>query len=126
MESRKTFAKLILHLVIIISLIIWIVPTLGLLITSFRPAEDVNNTGWWTVFSSPLDFTKYTIENYLQVIKAGGMDTAFKNSIIITIFGTLFPVLIAAFAAFGLSKINFKGRSILMVLLSAYWLFLYS
>jgi len=113
MESRKTFAKLILHLVIIISLIIWIVPTLGLLITSFRPAEDVNNTGWWTVFSSPLDFTKYTIENYLQVIKAGGMDTAFTNSIIITIFGTLFPVLIAAFAAFGLSKINFKGRSIL-------------
>lgn len=113
MESRKTFAKLILHLVIIISLIIWIVPTLGLLITSFRPAEDVNNTGWWTVFSSPLDFTKYTIENYLQVIKAGGMDTAFTNSIIITIFGTLFPVLIAAFAAFGLSKINFKGRSII-------------
>lgn len=113
MESRKTFARPILHFVIIISLIIWIVPTLGLLITSFRPAEDVNNTGWWTVLSSPLDFTKYTIENYLQVIKAGGMNTAFKNSIIITIFGTLFPVLIAAFAAFGLSKINFKGRSII-------------
>ncbi|NLM96440.1 MAG: carbohydrate ABC transporter permease [Halanaerobiaceae bacterium] len=117
MAARKTFARFFLHFVIIISLIIWIVPTLGLLITSFRPAEDVNSTGWWTVFSSPLDFTNYTLDNYLQVIRAGGMNTAFKNSFIITIFGTLLPVLIAAFAAFGLSRLNFKGRSFIYALI---------
>lgn len=117
MALRKASARFILHSVIIISLIIWIVPTLGLLITSFRPAEEVNSTGWWTVFSSPLDFTKYTLDNYRQVIKAGGMGIAFKNSLIITVFGTLFPVLIAAFAAFGLSRLYFRGRSFISMLM---------
>ena len=87
------------------------------MITSFRPAEEVNSTGWWTVFSSPLDFTKYTLDNYRQVIKAGGMGIAFKNSLIITVFGTLFPVLIAAFAAFGLSRLYFRGRSFIYALI---------
>ena len=41
------------HLVIISIIIIWLVPTFGLLITSFRPVQDVNATGWWTVFSPP-------------------------------------------------------------------------
>lgn len=117
MALRKASARFILHSVIIISLIIWIVPTLGLLITSFRPAEEVNSTGWWTVFSSPLDFTKYTLDNYRQVIKAGGMGIAFKNSLITTVFGTLFPVLIAAFAAFGLSRLYFRGRSFIYALI---------
>ena len=117
MALRKASARFILHSVIIISLIIWIVPTLGLLITSFRPVEEVNSTGWWTVFSSPLDFTKYTLDNYRQVIKAGGMGIAFKNSLIITVFGTLFPVLIAAFAAFGLSRLYFRGRSFIYALI---------
>lgn len=117
MALRKASARFILHSVIIISLIIWIVPTLGLLITSFHPAEEVNSTGWWTVFSSPLDFTKYTLDNYRQVIKAGGMGIAFKNSLIITVFGTLFPVLIAAFAAFGLSRLYFRGRSFIYALI---------
>jgi alpha-glucoside transport system permease protein len=45
------------------------------------------------------------------------MNTAFKNSFIITIFGTLLPVLIAAFAAFGLSRLNFKGRSFIYALI---------
>ncbi|AZO93177.1 carbohydrate ABC transporter permease [Halocella sp. SP3-1] len=112
MESNKAFAKIILHLLIIITIFVWILPTMGLLITSFRPAEDVNNTGWWTVFSSPLDFTQYTIENYSRVFHSVGMDVAFKNSFLIAIFGTLIPVVVAAFAAFGLSKLSFKGRGI--------------
>ena len=33
--------------------IIWIVPTLGVLISSFRPAGLVNANGWWTVFTDP-------------------------------------------------------------------------
>jgi len=40
------------HLILIVTMLIWIVPTFGLLITSLRPVQDVNSTGWWTVFSS--------------------------------------------------------------------------
>jgi alpha-glucoside transport system permease protein len=48
---NKLLNKLPMHLIIILTIIIWVVPTLGLLITSLRPPEAVGNTGWWTVFS---------------------------------------------------------------------------
>lgn len=32
-------------------LLIWLLPTVGLLVTSFRPLSLINSTGWWTVFN---------------------------------------------------------------------------
>lgn len=48
---NKFFGRLPVHLAIIIMCVIWLVPTLGLFITSFRLREDVRTTGWWTAFS---------------------------------------------------------------------------
>lgn len=110
--SGKWLPKIILNTVIILFIVIWILPTIGLLITSFRPADQVSTTGWWTVFNSPLKFTQFTIKNYKDVLTTGGMDIAFRNSFIITIFGTIFPVTVAAFAAFGLSRLHFRGRGL--------------
>ena len=49
---NKLLNKVPTHVIIILTMIIWIVPTLGLLVTSLRPPEAVRNTGWWTVFSA--------------------------------------------------------------------------
>lgn len=38
---------------LILLCVLWIVPTLGLFVTSFRPREDVRTSGWWTIFSPP-------------------------------------------------------------------------
>src|ERR671923_1444012 len=50
-QINKLLNKVPTHVIIILTMIIWIVPTLGLLITSLRPPEAVRSTGWWTVFS---------------------------------------------------------------------------
>ena len=89
-----------LHFVLILLALVWMLPTVGLLITSFRPPQDVGSTGWWTVLAHPFNFTQYTLENYGSVITEGGMGRAFLNSLIITVPATLFPILLAAFAAF--------------------------
>ena len=39
------------HVILLLTMAIWIVPTLGLLITSLRPPQVVTSSGWWTVFS---------------------------------------------------------------------------
>jgi len=108
-KLKAKMPQIVINVVVIVAMLLWIVPTLGLLITSFRPASDVVYSGWWTVLTSPLKFTQYTVENYKAVLSSGGMSTAFRNSFIITVGGTVIPVFLASLAAFGLSKLHFRG-----------------
>jgi len=47
------------HIILIGLCLIWLLPTIGLLVTSFRPLQDVNETGWWTIFSEPKGSEEY-------------------------------------------------------------------
>ena len=105
-----------LHFVLIALVLIWMLPTVGLLITSFRPPGDVGDTGWWTVLAHPFNFTQYTLENYESVIFEEGMGRAFLNSLIITVPATVLPILLAAFAAFAFAWMEFPGRNLLFML----------
>jgi len=111
--NNNKLAKVIINTVLLIIMLIWILPTLGLLITSVRPASEVSSSGWWTIFNSPLKITQFTLNNYDKVLSVNNMDIAFRNSFIIAIMGTLLPVGIASFAAFGLAKLRFKGRMVI-------------
>ena len=51
--------KLPTNLIVILTILIWIVPTVGLLITSLRPLQAINTTGWWTIFSPPTGYQAY-------------------------------------------------------------------
>lgn len=50
---NKLLNRLPVHVILVLTMIVWIVPTLGLLVTSLRPVQAVNTTGWWTIFSPP-------------------------------------------------------------------------
>jgi len=99
-----------LHIVILAVAVIWMLPTIGLLVTSFRPPQDVASTGWWTVFQTPFNFTQFALENYENVISKQGLGQAFLNSLLIAVPATIFPVLIASFAAYAFAWMNFPGR----------------
>jgi alpha-glucoside transport system permease protein len=95
-----------LHAALLVITLIWLIPTVGLAITSFRPRPDIASSGWWTVLQS----AGLTLKNYEEVISAAGMGQAFLNSLYITIPATILPVLIAALAAFGFAWLPFPGR----------------
>ena len=61
-KLNQFFKRLPLHLAIIVMVLLWLIPTLGLFITSFRTREDVRNTGWWTAFAAvkPVGLAEYT------------------------------------------------------------------
>jgi len=48
------------HAIIIFTMAIWIIPTIGLFVTSLRPLQDINTTGWWTVLSGPRGSAQYS------------------------------------------------------------------
>lgn len=108
---RRT--KLILHLAVVALMIIWIVPTLGLLVSSFRPQSVLSSTGWWTAFAPPYQFT---MDNYQDVINQSGIGRAFVNSLFIAIPATIIPIAVAAFAAYAFSWMEFPGRDVLFVI----------
>ncbi|KOX24353.1 sugar ABC transporter permease [Nocardiopsis sp. NRRL B-16309] len=97
-------------LVAIVIAVVWTVPTAGLLVSSFRPAEQIRTTGWWTFFGSP----EVTLDNYRDVLfgtsSDGQLATHFVNSFVITLPATVFVLVIAALAAYALSWIDFRGR----------------
>ncbi len=99
----------------IIIAILWTTPTLGLLITSFRPPAEINTSGWWTIFANP----GFTLGNYEAVLTGSAttvtLGQSFINSIAITLPAALFPLVLASLAAYAFAWIPFKGRNILFI-----------
>ncbi len=99
-----------LHSALIIICVVWLIPTVGLFVTSFRPSQDIYSGGWWTAFKH----WRFTTQNYVDVLSSGGtvgtMRTNVVNSFIITIPATILPVLIASLAAYAFAWIDFRGR----------------
>jgi len=112
---RKALASTPLHIAIVGIALIWSLPSVGLLISSFRPRNDVLGSGWWTVFQHPFDFTQFQLDNYLHVLTAEGMGQAFLNSLTISIPATVIPIAVAAFAAYAFAWMEFPGRQTLFV-----------
>ena len=104
----------VVKLVILLIIIVWIIPTLGVLISSFRPAGAVNANGWWTVFAN-LGSNEWTMENYSTVLSSEGFGNAFLNSLAVTIPATVMPITIAAFAAYAFAWMEFPGRQWIFV-----------
>jgi alpha-glucoside transport system permease protein len=96
--------------------ILWLIPALGVFITSFRPEELANSTGWWTVLARPFEDGAWTIENYRLALDAQGFGNAFLNSLAVAIPATVIPITIAAFAAYAFSWMQFPGRYAMFVL----------
>jgi len=105
-----------MRLVLFLIVLIWTVPTLGLLISSFRSPEAISATGWWTVFGR-LFHAEWTMQNYVSVLFADFMGLAFMNSILVSIPSTVIPITIAAFAAYAIAWMNFPGREAIFVMI---------
>ena len=53
---------------------------------------------------------RFTLENYREVLQSEGVGRAFINTLTVTLPATFIPILIAAFAAYALAWMEFKGR----------------
>lgn len=198
-KSQKVRSSLLVNGTLILICLVWLLPTIGIFITSFRQSQDIFNSGWWTVFPHIADVqtetikvgpdvnvdepfqiegitstfdelrqgvtladgrkltwvgnkrtrdvvvterkwvgfsSNLTLENYKdvlsgkqisftdgagnQIVRQGNnLGGAFLNSIAVAVPATIIPILIAAFAAFGFSWLNFPGRGLLFTIVVA-------
>jgi alpha-glucoside transport system permease protein len=104
-----------IHIALAIVALIWLLPTIGLLVTSFRPREDIASSGWWEVFSN----FRFTLANYQDGLGAQGMAQSFVNSIIISVPSTILPLLVCSLAAYAFSWLRFRFRDTLFLIVVA-------
>jgi alpha-glucoside transport system permease protein len=104
------------RITILVIVVLWLVPAVGVLITSFRPEALVDSSGWWTALAHPFDAAEWTFDNYRLALDAGGFGNAFLNSLAVTIPSTVIPITIAAFAAYAFSWMEFRGRYVMFVI----------
>jgi len=113
-KVKDAFASPFASALAIVIAVLWSIPTFGLLVSSFRPAELINTTGWWTAFANP----EFTFDNYTSVLIEGTSTVPplwyyFFNSFAITLPAAIFPLVLATFAAYALAWFDFKGREFL-------------
>jgi alpha-glucoside transport system permease protein len=111
----KAINRTPIHIALALIGLIWLAPTIGLLVTSFRPRSDIQATGWWETLST----LRFTTENYAAVLGAQGMLGAFVNNLIISIPSTLIPLTIASMAAYAFSWVKFPFRDSLFLIVVA-------
>lgn len=102
----------IINVVLLIVAIFWLVPTVGLLLTSFRSVGDNASSGWWTVLTKPAELT---IENYANLLSNPTITGSFWNTVVIAVPTTVLVVLLGSLAAYAFAWLRFPGRD---------WLFL--
>ena len=113
---REWFSKSAVQIVLVVVAIFWMVPGIGLLVTSFRPLEKVAESGWWNTVTSP---GQLTTDNYSNLLGNDTLVDAVVNTLLIAIPSTVLPILLAAAAGYALAWIDFKGRDAVFLLIVA-------
>lgn len=109
------FERIPVKLTVFVIVVLWVIPSLGLLVSSFRDPSAVRTSGWWTAFAHLFDSAQWTLSNYTDVLASEGFGNAFVNSIAVSIPATVIPITVAAFAAYAFAWMEFRGRQWLFV-----------
>jgi alpha-glucoside transport system permease protein len=116
-EAKKRLTSPLASAVALVIAILWTIPTAGLLISSFRPQDDIQSSGWWEIVADP----DFTLDNYREALTGGSAElgTFFVNSIVITLPAVIIPITLATLAAYAFAWMKFPGRDTLFVAIFA-------
>ena len=112
----RFLARSPVHILLVVLGVLWLVPTIGLFLTSLLSAEDYLEGGWWQVFSEP---GRLTFENYSAIFDNEVITSSLVTTIWIAIGGTLLPILVGALAGYAFAWLEFPGRDWLFVIVIA-------
>jgi alpha-glucoside transport system permease protein len=113
-DVRARLRRIPLHVTVGIVMAIWLIPTIGLIVNSFRTVREMNQAGWWTTLFPPANFT---LASYEQIFGTPGFADSLLNSLLITVPATVLQVVIATFAGYAFAWMNFRGRDLFFLVI---------
>jgi alpha-glucoside transport system permease protein len=103
----RVISKAPVHIVLVVVGVLWLVPTLGLFFTSLLPPAEFTEQGWWNILSEP---SLATLDNYDQVFDTEAITSALWTTVLISLGGTILPIIIASMAGYAFAWLDFPGR----------------
>ncbi len=110
-HKRISGTRIAVHLVAYLAGLIWIIPFMGILMASIRPHKELIH-GWWNLAEVHI-----SLDNFLNAWNhpTAPIGEGIRNSLIVTIPATILPLIIATLAAYGLLRLRFPGRKLILV-----------
>jgi alpha-glucoside transport system permease protein len=106
-KALRVLMRAPVNLILVLLGVLWLIPTLGLFLTSVLPAQAFTVKGWWQIFTEP---ALATWNNYSQVLH----NHAIMHSLVITaeiaIANTLIVIVVGALAGYAFAWLEFPGR----------------
>jgi alpha-glucoside transport system permease protein len=112
----RALGKAPVQIVLIVFGLLWLVPTLGLFITSLMPATEFTQQGWWHFLAHPHELT---LDNYRAVFDNQTIVDSFWTTVLVAVGGTALPVLIGALAGYAFAWLEFPGRDWIFIIVVA-------
>ncbi|MDB7088201.1 MULTISPECIES: carbohydrate ABC transporter permease [Enterococcus] len=108
-SEKNSFHKILVFTLLLIFSLLTLIPFIWMISASFKTNNDV--------FSVPIQWIPKTWhpENYSVIWTRIPLLTFFKNTAILSIVITLIQLFTSSFAAYGFSKMHFKGRNLLFL-----------
>ncbi|WP_318203257.1 carbohydrate ABC transporter permease [Streptomyces sp. SCL15-4] len=97
----------LVRVVLIVVGLFWLVPTIGLFVSSLRSPQDMSASGWWTVFTEP---SQLTVDSYQKLLENSDITDSLVNTVLITVPATLLVVVVGALAGYAFAWMEFPGR----------------
>ena len=113
-QKAPFFARGSYRIILYVALIVWLLPLIGILLTSFRSLADINSGNYW---GWPTEFA--LVENYTQVFTVTPMIQYFINSLVITIPTVVGTLTLSSLAGYSLAKHRFRGNFLIFALFIA-------
>ncbi|MFR9673902.1 carbohydrate ABC transporter permease [Streptomyces sp. TR06-5] len=92
---------------LVVIALVWLMPTAGLLGSSFREPSDIADSGWWTLFTDPSGLTG---ANYEALFANDAITGSLGVTIAITIPSTVLVIVIGSLAGYAFAWMDFPGR----------------
>lgn len=106
-------ARVVLHVFLMGTALVWLIPLLWAIYTSFRPYDETASRGFFTLPD------KITGENYSTAWSQAQFPHFFMNSLLITVPAVLLTLLFAAGIAFFVTRFSFRFNLALLMLFTA-------
>jgi len=110
-KKKFSWKQVIINIVAWTVGLIWIIPFMGILMASIRPQRELIH-GWWKLDEVTISFDNFSNAWFHPTAPIG---EGIKNSLIVTAPATILPIIIATLAAYGLMRLRFPGRRVLLV-----------